>query len=370
MTTDTALIEKREELKRRLAAGEYKTLVDVLLDGLGRIIQKITRYPRPISHWVSSAILFLIILLIPATLDRLGEPILFTTPTATLFPGFFLLRILLGYSNIAIMVAANIYLHRVFTTFNESILDNVESVNTIDDFEHWLISVCNRRVHFAMSVLGGALLGAYLIFTLVASDILVPLGTAIATLLLSIFSLAFMYLLIYMVILSARIGSYRLKLYIANPGSSEVISKIAGLLGNFLYLVAMYAAFITLAVALTGFFTRTSVVLLPVFWLPILAMFVLNRRSISSIINRAKWKTLNEIQERVEQMHTSKKLGEKETMETINRLIDYYDRIKNARNSTFDRDMILNLINSLLFPLLAFLLGNLDKLMALLPQRP
>jgi len=370
MTTDTTLIEKREELKRRLAVGEYKTLVDVLLDGLGRIIQKITRYQRPISHWVSSSILFLIILLIHATLVRLGEPILFSRPTATPFPGLFLLRILLGYSNIAIMVAANIYLHRVFATFHEDVLDNIESVVTIDDFEHWLTSVCNRKSHFIMSVFGGALLGAYLIFIMDAARIIIPLGTAIDTLLSSIFSLAFIYLLIYMVVLSARIGSYHLKLYIANPGSSEVVSKIAGLLSDFLYLVAMYAAFITLFVALAGSFIQGSVVVLPLFWLPILAMFVLNQRSISSIIKRAKWKTLNEIQVRVEQLHTSKKLGEKETMETINRLIDYYDRIKDARNSTFDRDMILNLINSLLFPLLAFLIGNLDKLMALLPQSP
>ena len=32
MSTDTALIEKREELKRRLASGEYKTLVDIFLE--------------------------------------------------------------------------------------------------------------------------------------------------------------------------------------------------------------------------------------------------------------------------------------------------------------------------------------------------
>ncbi len=31
MATDTALIEKREELKRRLESGEYRTLIDALL---------------------------------------------------------------------------------------------------------------------------------------------------------------------------------------------------------------------------------------------------------------------------------------------------------------------------------------------------
>ena len=58
MTTDTALIEKREDLKRRLAAGEYKTLVDVLFDKMSRVIQRLIRSSRPISAWVNGFILF------------------------------------------------------------------------------------------------------------------------------------------------------------------------------------------------------------------------------------------------------------------------------------------------------------------------
>ena len=48
MTTDTTLIEKREELKRRLAVGEYRTFIDVTLDWSSFIIQKITCNPYPI----------------------------------------------------------------------------------------------------------------------------------------------------------------------------------------------------------------------------------------------------------------------------------------------------------------------------------
>jgi len=91
----------------------------------------------------------------------------------------------------------------------------------------------------------------------------------------------------------------------------------------------------------------------------------LNQTSLSSIIRRAKWKTLNEIQARVEKLHASEKLGEKDTMEAINRLMDYYDRIKSTRNSRVDLGAVLNLINSLLLPLLALALGNIDKILAL-----
>src|SRR5215510_2537266 len=51
MTTDTTLIEKREELKRRLAAGEYKTLVDIFLEWFDRLIRKIIRRSEPLPIW-------------------------------------------------------------------------------------------------------------------------------------------------------------------------------------------------------------------------------------------------------------------------------------------------------------------------------
>lgn len=74
MTKDTALIEKREELKRQLAAGEYKTLVDVMLDGMGRLIQKLTRNPEPLPFWYSAVVIALVTLLIGSlTSILLGE---------------------------------------------------------------------------------------------------------------------------------------------------------------------------------------------------------------------------------------------------------------------------------------------------------
>ncbi|TEU20157.1 MAG: hypothetical protein E3J21_02675, partial [Anaerolineales bacterium] len=74
MTEDTALIEKREELKRQLAAGEYKTLVDVMLDGTGRLIQKLTRNPEPPPFWYSAVVIALVTLMISfLTSVLLGE---------------------------------------------------------------------------------------------------------------------------------------------------------------------------------------------------------------------------------------------------------------------------------------------------------
>jgi hypothetical protein len=103
-----------------------------------------------------------------------------------------------------------------------------------------------------------------------------------------------------------------------------------------------------------------GIVLVLILWIPIIAMFALNQISLSSIIRRAKWKTLNEAQEKVEKLRASKNFGNPETMEAIIRLMDYHDRVKATRNSAVDLSTALNLINSLLLPLIVFILGNLD----------
>ena len=50
------LADGREELKRQLAAGEYASSIDVILEGAGRILQKLTRRTEPPAPWISSAL--------------------------------------------------------------------------------------------------------------------------------------------------------------------------------------------------------------------------------------------------------------------------------------------------------------------------
>src|SRR6185369_7097120 len=67
MTTDTALIEKREELKRRLVAGEYKTLIDAFLEWIDRLIRKVTRQSKALPIWLITGILCFVLTLIALT---------------------------------------------------------------------------------------------------------------------------------------------------------------------------------------------------------------------------------------------------------------------------------------------------------------
>ncbi len=55
----------------------------------------------------------------------------------------------------------------------------------------------------------------------------------------------------------------------------------------------------------------------------------------------------------------------KETMEAVNRLMDYHDRIRATPNSALNLRTSLGFLNSLLLPVIAFVLANLDKIVQL-----
>jgi hypothetical protein len=104
--------------------------------------------------------------------------------------------------------------------------------------------------------------------------------------------------------------------------------------------------------------------------LPVIVLFILIQTSLSNIIRRAKWKTLNEIQAKVEKLQEAKDFGDKETMEAISRLMDYHNSVKASRDSAINLRAILGFINSLLLPLLALLLSNLDLVLKLFGKSP
>ena len=54
MTEGTNLMDGREELKRQLAAGEYKPSIDVILEAVGRILQNLTRRTKPPGPWINA----------------------------------------------------------------------------------------------------------------------------------------------------------------------------------------------------------------------------------------------------------------------------------------------------------------------------
>lgn len=159
-----------------------------------------------------------------------------------------------------------------------------------------------------------------------------------------------------------RLGRWRLKLYPPDPSRSEVILRVSGLLRTLLSLLGLFGVSITLAftaLGLTDWF-NLGVGLVLLLWIPIVGLFVAGHRSLGRLITRAKWREMRRIQHRVERLRAEGDLEEKETMEAVRRLMEYHDQVARRPDSVLDLRASLNFVNSLLLPLVAFVLANLE----------
>lgn len=374
MTTDTLLIEKREELKRRLASGEYKTLVDAFLEWFERLVRKIIRRKEHLALWVTSTILVLVMgfagfAIIYITDNLITHPNVFNQNNLV---GNFFIIVLFGGQAIVSAIAINQLIVSNFSLLHDFVLDSVESIQSLESIKDWLETTCNKRLHLAVAITGGIFAGLYATSSLLSTDffLFIGYGTRFTIIIFSICSTVFLNLLYMILLLSARLRQYDLKLFSLDPSSSELILQLSSKSNLVVYIVGVYASMMTFIFIKSSFFTSSGIFLVLVLWLPLIAMFILNQTSLASIIRRAKWKTLNLIQNQVEELRATNKLKDKETMDAINRLMDFHDRVKVTRNSAIDSRTVFNFINSLLLPLLAFLLGNLDKVLLLFSRKP
>jgi hypothetical protein len=365
MTEDTALVEKREELKRQLAAGAYRTLVDVMLDGTGRLIQKLTRTPEPLPFWYSVVVIALVTLLISFL-------------TSVLLGEFYPLRremILFEVSIVgivlAIVVAGKMYFGILFTTLRDRLLDAIESVTDLADLQRWLAAAFDVKKPLFFGLAFGILLGFYspILFATTRGGFL-GFGPTILAVITDFQIGVLVYYGFPFLTLLARLSRYQFKLYAADPSSSEVIDHLSDMLSNSVYIAAIFTAIVTLVITLFGMLTlATTIILVLAGWGPLIAIFVINQVALAKIITKAKWKKLNEIQAKIETLEAQVEIPSEKTLAHLTRLMDYHDRIKATRNSALDLRAGLNFLNSLLLPLLAFVLANLKEVLKLFSGR-
>ena len=87
-------------------------------------------------------------------------------------------------------------------------------------------------------------------------------------------------------------------------------------------------------------------------------MYAAGQYHLSDLITRAKWKLLNELQTKIEMLSEGEEIPDKDTLDRLSKLMDYHDRIKATPNSALNLRVSLNFLNSLLLPILAFILAN------------
>ena len=363
MTENIELIEMRAKLKQQLTAGVYKTIIEVIFDGTGRFIQKLTRQSKPSPAWTSALIIGLATLALGLLISLLlGE---FSTLRREFIP--------LEISGVVIAltgwIGVRTYTRIINTTLEEHLLEAIESATDLTDLQRWLISLSNLKHPLIFGVVYVILLVPYgLGYLAVVRGGFVGYGALSMSIISFFFGGILVYFIFIFITLPVRLSRYHYKLYPADPSSSEVVDRISNLLTVLVYMVAAMAALSTFLFALFGFGAlRSAVGIIPMIvvgWGPLTIIFLLNQYALSKIITEGKWIKLNEIQAQVAAIETVQNVADKDTMEAINRLMDYHDRIKGTRNSALNLRASLNFLNSLLLPLITFILANLDQILA------
>lgn len=361
MAEQSKLDQEREELKRQLAVGTYQTSIDLMLDGTGRFIQKLTRGSKPPSFWYSAIILILFPLLISLLISfLLGE-------INNLIPEPLLVQIIVSGMMFVIMILVKIYLDSVFSAWQNYFLDAIESEDDIIDFQHWISTLCDIKKQLVFGIVYSVIVGLYGLAWVSASIGWGGFGFALFLLYLTFFAGIHIYYFFLFIIFPLRLSRYHFKLYDADPRNSEVIYRLSSQLSTFVYIMALSLALVTLLAGSWNLLEQPLFVIpfVLIMWVPLTILFIFNQYGLTKIINRTKWEKLNKVQAEIETLEEENNIVDKGTMEAVNRLMDFHDRIKSTRNSALDLRAGLNFANSLLLPFIAFVLGNWDKIVVL-----
>ncbi len=362
MSDEPALLTQRAELKRELLLSQSGTLVDAIVSQSSRLVQKVARRRRPLRGSYCLAVLLLVTLilgLLTALLLNEEERFAELGPLAILGVG-------LAFGSV---VVAGYNMDQILATLHDSLIDAIESEADLDDLRAWLMNTRASAKSLSFSVIGGLCSGAAMMLLLSAArGGFIGFGLTIWALLSGIcFGIALYYLAL-MIMLPIRLSRYRYKLYEANPSGSTVVTGLARMLSSRAYLVAACVAILTLFVTSSRAFARLGILVVLAGWIPVTVQFIINQASLRQIIITAKSKILGEIEAEAAALRQGAWLTDRETMETLNRLMDYHDRIQGTPDSKLDLRAGLHLVSQLLLPVLAFVLANLNWFLALIQR--
>lgn len=267
-------------------------------------------------------------------------------------------------------IALKTHLDRAYATLRDHILDRIDSAEHVADLQSWLAKMAKVKqplmfsvayvflVGLPLNLAGGAVGGSS--FSLGATILFagVNVGGAIFVWHIALF-LSF----------ALRLRHYRFDLYVADPSASEVIRHLSNVFNGLTFTLAVLMALFTLLWASSPEFPSSGLMNVSALlaWGPVVALFVFSQAALSGIIREAKWGKLRRIQKTVERLESREDIPSRDTLAHIKALMDYHDRIKGTRSLALDSRAGLTLLNSLLLPLLAFLLSNLGKVFALFP---
>lgn len=358
-----SIARRQKELKEELISGKKKTMVDVLIGWVSR--------GRPISTWTGTIIIFLlttltalIIIILLGQFTNLYQYGLTASPALVIWIFFNLITCT------ASMILSNLYFHSMVAVLRDQVIDKVDSNITLDEIKSWTDLASCKKPLLILALLFVGFISSIVLANL-AGDLFGTLGQLGLIIILSVFlpqGVIFFGFILLSLRLSVRLRYFELSLFESDPANTEVIARLSNWFSSFVYLVAAYGALQTFGIVRSGFDTYYG--LIPIFWTPIVAIFITSHFGLAKIIQRTKWKTQNSLQQKISVIQKKHAVPSNEERGTLLWLMDYHERVKATRNSALDLRSGVGFLNSMLLPLIAFVLGNIDIVLNLFSGKP
>ena len=368
MKTNPTLVENRQELRKQMET--YRSLPEYVLDGIGALLTR-SKLPQNASaqenegfpsYWVNG-----ILLTVFTVLLGLGISVLLRESLRADEIVFISWASAMGALS---LIANKVNVRAFLNTFYGPLLDRVERSKDLTDLGNWL----SRNFKITFPLFFGLLFGPVLGFALYSGwrfgheNSPFHVGSFIAVTFSCMEAMwVGYYLYPFYLMFPPQLHRYHFDLYAPDPSSSEVVGRLSRLLSFILYVTMGFI--IQLMIGLGFFNVLSERTLVPGFLLtllvisPMVIMYAAGQYHLSEMITRAKWKMLNEVQEKIEKLYGGEEIPDKDALERLSKLMDYHDRIQSTPNSALNFRASLNFLNSLLLPILAFVFANLDKVL-------
>jgi hypothetical protein len=356
--SDQLLAQKREEFRNYLATIEHPSLSEWILDGAGTLIQRLTRGQR-VPAWFSGLSIALATLALSfLTSLLLGES--YPARRAMIIWEFW------GCAGAPyVMAGIRDVTHRTWTTFQESTIEALLSTQGLDALQQWVAASCNLKRQVVFGLLFTLFWAPlFVCFFFVKLGGFIGVGATILTSINTFFLAHMIYWGMAFFRLLPILGQQHYKVYAFDPSSSNFVQQTSDTFEAAVFLVSISAALFSLAfIPSRGgapFARIISIFWLLVSWGLIGGLFLGAQVQLGRIIGRAKQETLSGIQARVEALYAGMENPDRDTLATIEKLMELHDRVKATNNWAVSFREGLRFLNSLLLPLLGFILANMD----------
>lgn len=258
---------------------------------------------------------------------------------------------------------------------NDIIIPHVASQNDLFTLQRTIVQYSNPWLQFLFSVSVSAITTTIAIQALGQANYLFqPVGLSVFYFVEYATMALYYYFLIVYIGIFLRLGKLDFTIFDTNPSSSVPILQLERLARNFILAVASIFALNLLLIFFAfgaGVFNAMVIVLVVcVYTLPIVLLFVATQVSMAKIIQRLKLNKLSDIQNVIRETEKNNQSPTKEQLEILEKLLDYHDRVRSTPDSKFSLAAITNFIGSLLLPIIATILGNLNLILSLLGLPP